>query len=391
MTFPAQEHLVLKLENIPVSDRAGLATVSVHELAYGGDHKAPSYTQTGFYYGTTLGLVKQTPQVPQNFRADLSLVGTGQNVVLRWDGPDSLTYWIRYPDGALERVDPPVRTTPTPYGPHRHTPRRSLTRGTTYTLMAGTVDGNGQAQEGYFLTTTVHATVPEFDNGVRTPWVEGTANRGRVTFAANGAEVHRPDGGLGTVTADDVTTRVVQGPTDSAGWITFPDRGVNVYHGHDATPGVLTAARVDAEEGVNAPWVGDRAHEKGWIGFTQDGVDVRKNDGGGAIDAYKASLTDLRTDTARVKGLLTLLGGMKVSHDGKGVLETSADGSFVFHHGGSIKGHVVFGYGMFVHLGQASLSMSVKPVPAVGIHGCNLAVGGTVMAGVDSGSTARKL
>ncbi|MFF0473737.1 hypothetical protein [Streptomyces sp. NPDC004284] len=453
MTLPGQGHLILKLENIPVSDQAGLAVVSIHEIAYGGDGNALPYTVPGVYYGTTLGLVKQTPQVPQNFRADHSMVDAGQNVVLRWEGPDSLTYWIRYPDGALERVDPPVRPTPTPYGPHRHTPGRSLTRGTTYTLVAGTVDGNGKAQEGYFLTTTVHATVPEFDSGarapwiggttdrgrvtftpqgarvdndtntpgtvtaaevdvetvvattgVRAPWVEGTANKGRVTFATNGVEVHRPDGGLGTVTADDVTTRVVQGLTDSAGWITFPDRGVNVYHGHDATPGVLTTARVDAEEGVNTPWVGDRTGAKGWIDFAPDGVDVRKDgtdswgtlhadkaavtgvntewvqgrsagdgwidfppngirvhrDGGndrGDITAGKADLDELHTKEARVKGQLTVGGGMKLSHDGQRLLSTLPD-RIIFSGINEFKKWVTFDQGLAVAFGNASVSMT---------------------------------
>ncbi|MFF8911720.1 hypothetical protein, partial [Streptomyces olivaceoviridis] len=134
--------------------------------------------------------------------------------------------------------------------------------------------------------------------GVHTPWVEGTANKSRVTFAANGVEVHRPNGNLGTVTADDVTTRVVQGLTDSAGWISFPDRGVNVYHGHDATLGVLTAAQVDAEEGVNTPWVGRRKAGQGWIEFPQDGIKVHKDgtDTGGTVHAEKADVTGVNTD-----------------------------------------------------------------------------------------------
>ncbi|MFF2354191.1 hypothetical protein ACFVVL_31030, partial [Kitasatospora sp. NPDC058115] len=255
VTLPGQGHLILKLENIRVSGQAGPAVVSIHEIARGGDLGAPRY-KAGLYYGTTLALVKQAPQVPQNLRADLSLVGAGQNVVLRWDGPDSLRYWIRYPDGALEDVAPPVRTAPTPYGPHEHTPGRPLTRGTTYTLVAGTADGTGQVQEGYFLTTTVHATVPEFADGVRAPWVEGTTDRGRVTFTSQGARVDNDAHAPGTVAAAEVdvesvvATGGVRAPwvegTADRGRVTFTSQGARVDNDAHA-PGTVAAAEVDVE------------------------------------------------------------------------------------------------------------------------------------------------
>ncbi|MFF2354190.1 hypothetical protein ACFVVL_31025 [Kitasatospora sp. NPDC058115] len=255
MTMPGQGHLVLQLENIQVSDRAGLAVVSIHEIAHDGDLGAQPSSVPGVYYGTTLGLVKQAPRVPQNLRADLSLVGTGQNVVLRWEGPDSLRYWIRYPDGALEDVAPPVRSAPTPYGPYQHTPGRPLTRGTTYTLVAGTVDAAGQRQEGYLLTTTVHAFVPEFAGGVRAPWIEGTTDRGRVTFTGDGVRVDDRAGSPGTVeagTADvhhDVRTTTVRGRGADSGWIDFPANGIRVYQGAgDHVWGTVAAGEVDVND-----------------------------------------------------------------------------------------------------------------------------------------------
>jgi hypothetical protein len=74
-------------------------------------------------------------------------------------------------------------------------------RGTTYTLMAGTGPGQPQGQ-GYFLTTTVHARIPEFESGTRTPWAGGTTKKGHVTFSTAGVEVRDENGAWGTVSAD---------------------------------------------------------------------------------------------------------------------------------------------------------------------------------------------
>ncbi|MFG2147164.1 hypothetical protein ACGFRG_23635 [Streptomyces sp. NPDC048696] len=295
MTLPAQEYLVLKLENIPVSEHAGLALLVIHEIAGRG----PLGTNPSC---TALAVVKQTPQVPQNFRADESLVGADKNVVLRWDGPDSLKYWIRYPDGGpLEPVNPPVRPTPVPYGPHSHTPTRPLKRGSTYTLVAGTADNSGQVQEGYFLTTTVHARIPEFESGTRTPWVEGTTDRGRVTFTTDGVKVETDDPKhvLGTVKArtvdvHDVKADKVKGQTAASGWIDFPDTGIHVYHGPNPDLGVVTADRTDVN-GVNTKWVGDHAAGNGWIEFPKSGTTVHK-DGSqqlGTVSAHTAALNSV--------------------------------------------------------------------------------------------------
>lgn len=306
MTLPAQESLTLTLENIPVSDHPGLVLIEIHEIAYGGE--TPVTSMPGHPSYTKLALVKQTPQVPQNFRAEHSLVGAGENVVLHWDGPTNLTYGIRYPDGSVERVNPPVRPAPIPYGPYHHTPTRSLTRGTTYTLVAGTPGSDGHIQEGYFLTTTVHALIPEFESGARALWVEGTTDRGRVTFTGDGVKVDDHNRVLGTVeagTADvhDVRTGKVEGKAADSGWIDFPGTGITVHHGPSDDLGVVTAERIDVN-GVNTEWVGDRDRGKGWIGFPQSGIDVRK-DGGqepGTVAADKADLNGVNTTWVQGRG-----------------------------------------------------------------------------------------
>ncbi|MFE7189267.1 hypothetical protein, partial [Kitasatospora sp. NPDC057595] len=255
--LPGQESFVLKLEDIPVSDQAGLVVISLNEKAATSGSSMNRYP-----FITNLALVKQRPLVPQNLRAESALVSAGDDVVLRWDGPDSLTYWIRYPDGLSEPVPPPARPVPVPFGAYEHTPSRALTRGTTYTLVAGTADSNGQVEEGYFLTTTVHAVVPEFESGARAPWVEGTTDQGRVTFTEDGVRVDDDNGVRGTVAAgtadvDKVRTEKVGGRGTDSGWITFPDAGIAVHHGSGQDLGAVAAKRVSAE-GVNTEWVQGR-------------------------------------------------------------------------------------------------------------------------------------
>ncbi|MFD0345056.1 hypothetical protein ACFQ0M_01165 [Kitasatospora aburaviensis] len=375
--------------------------------------------------------------------------------MLQWDGPGDLDYAVLDQTGAEVHRAPAV---PGPASAHQEYSWTTSApkRGTTYTLVAK-APGSGR-QRGYFLTTTVHALVPEFESGTRTLWVEGTTNRGRVTFAADGAEIRDPSGDLGRVRADkadvdNVTTRLVQGRTDSAGWITFPDRGVNVYHGHDSTPGVLTAAQVDAEgvdttwvgsreagrgwieftrpgatlhkdggqergtltadkvdvNGLNTTWVGDRDGGKGWVEFPQSGVNVRKDggqawgdvaadkadlngintkwvqgpgtgdgwiefprgvrvlrDGGhdvGAVIAGKANLNELHTVEARVsgeahvRGLLTVGGGMKLSHDGERMFVTLPD-RIIFYGINEFKKWVSMERGMAVSFQTGGVSMT---------------------------------
>ncbi|MFB7469693.1 hypothetical protein [Kitasatospora sp. NPDC056184] len=295
--LPGQESFVLKLENIPISDRPGLVVIGMNEKAANGGTSINRYP-----FVTNLALVKQTPLVPQNFRAEIALVDAGDDVVLRWDGPDSLRYWIRYPDGTLEPVDPPARPAPVPFGPHQHTPALALKRGTTYTLVAGTTDSGGEVQEGYFLTTTVHAGIPEFESGARAPWVEGTEEQGRVTFTAGGVRVDNDNGTPGTVlagTADvhEVRTEKVRGKGANAGWIELPDAGITVHHGPGPELGAVVAKRIDAE-GVNTTWVGDRTTGKGWIEFPSAGIGVRK-DGGQEWGTVAADKADLNSVTAQ--------------------------------------------------------------------------------------------
>ncbi|MET8629910.1 hypothetical protein ABZW30_40355 [Kitasatospora sp. NPDC004669] len=319
--------LVLKLENIPVSAGAGLSLLEIRDNAYGGDG---NLARRDGHYTTHLGLVKQTPRVPRNFRAQKSLVNGDANeqLVLLWDGPTDLDYEILDQPGTAIHHERAVPGAAAAHKDYRW-PTSAPKRGTTYTLVAK-APGAGQQQRGYFLTTTVHAVVPEFESGTRTPWVEGTAGKGRVTFATDGVEVHRPNGNLGRVTADDVITRVVQGLTDSAGWITFPDRGVNVYHGHGATLGVLTAARVDAE-GVNTTWVGSREAGQGWIAFTQPGATLYKDDSGQERGTFTAEKVD-------VHGLNTTWVGDR--DGGKGWLEFPQSGINVRKDGGGAWGNV---------------------------------------------------
>ncbi|CAN3983861.1 Cytochrome c551/c552 [Kitasatospora purpeofusca] len=357
--------LVLKLENIPVAEGAGLSLLEIRERAGGGDDNLAMRQD---HYTTYLGLAKQTPRVPRNFRADRSLldVDAGEQLVLRWDGPNGLDYAILDQTGAQVHSEPAAPGAAPAHQEYSWT-TAAPKRGTTYTLVAKAA-GGGQ-QRGYFLTTTVHAVIPEFASGTRTPWVEGVANKGRLVLAADGAEVRNPAGDLGRITADkadvdNVTTRLVQGRTDSAGWITFPDQGVNVYHGSNSDLGVLTAARADVEgvntkwagsrdagsgwieftqpgatlhkdgnqdlgaltadkvdvEGVNTKWVGDRDAGKGWVGFPQDGIDIRK-DGGqawGTVHADKADVDGINTKW--VQGRSTSDGWIEFPAEGVRVL-----------------------------------------------------------------------
>ncbi|MGW2376531.1 MULTISPECIES: hypothetical protein [Kitasatospora] len=317
--------LVLKLENVPVSEGAGLSLLEIRDNAYGGDG---GVARRDGHFTTHLGLVKQTPQVPRNFRPEKSLVNGDANeqLVLLWDGPTDLNYDIVDQTGTVIHQEPAVGPGYREYSPKIPAPKR----GTTYTLVAN-APGAGQQQRGYFLTTTVHAVVPEFESGTRTPWVEGTTDKGRVTFATNGVKVQLPDGRLGTVTADDVTTRLVQGLTDDAGWMTFPNRGVNIYHGHNATPGILTAARVDAEEGVNTPWVGSREAGQSWIAFTEPGATLYKDNGGQERGTFTAEKVD-------VHGLNTTWVGDR--DGGKGWVEFPQSGINVRKDGGGAWGNI---------------------------------------------------
>ncbi|MFE6871279.1 hypothetical protein ACFVFS_32565 [Kitasatospora sp. NPDC057692] len=295
--FPSQASMTLTLDNIPITREGGLVLLTVRERT--GISEGPTKTEMGDYE-TTLAVVKQTPRVPRNFHPVSSLVDgdKGGQLELRWNGPDNLHYWIHHPDGPVVHIEPfpgPV-VKDRPYSGSVPVPKR----GTTYTLIAGTNEG-GQQQHGYFLTTTAHAIIPEFEGGTRSPWVEGTVLKGRIGFTADGVDVRDPQHDLGRVTAakadvDRVITRLVQGRTDDNGWITFPDSGVHVYHGPTDVPGVVTAARADLD-GVNTRWAGSRDAGAGWIEFTPSGASLHKDGNGtaGDITAGKADLRSVNT------------------------------------------------------------------------------------------------
>ncbi|MFD5436258.1 hypothetical protein ACFWJ4_29445 [Kitasatospora sp. NPDC127067] len=360
--FKGSGSLVLVLEGFPVSAKAGLVLLRVAERAANGP-----WVKTN---PVTLSLLKREPKVPRNFRPRASLVAAGKDVVLQWSGPDDLTYQIQGPDGPPEPVPP--RTGTAAGWQWSPKPGQEPKRDATYTLIA---TSPSRQQPGYILTTTVHLRSPEFEgvtatDGVHTPWVEGTTDRGRVVLTAQGAQVRNDSNAPGTVSAatadvDTVTATWVRGRDGSAGWIQFPSDGIKVGHGAGNDLGTVTAEKISVN-GINTTWVGDRDSGKGWIDFPQSGVNVRKDgqqewgtvaadkadlngvntkwvqgrsasDGWiefppaglnvyqgagsnqwGTVAADKADLNDLVTQRAQVKERLTLHGGLTVDN----VLET---------------------------------------------------------------------
>ncbi|MDT0448584.1 hypothetical protein [Streptomyces hesseae] len=347
LTLPAEESLVLVLEDIPVSSAEGLVCLQIRERSGGGDSNIP-IRKADFI--TTLGLVKQAPKVPCNFRPEknsLVDVDAGGNVVLRWEGPDNLDYWIRDPEGNEVLAQSAAQGPRVVRQSYTWSPASAPKRGATYTLIAGTV-GAGQQQQGYFLTTTVHARVPEFDSGTRTPWVEGTPNKSRVTFTAAGVEIRNGTGGWGTVAADAVdvdrvNTGSVHGRNSDDGWIDFPKAGVQVRDGQNDL-GILTAGKADVD--------------------------------------------DLLAGQGQVKGHLVVDGGMKVSDGGERTLEASDNGVLVHNGlsvsgGGDIKGVLELHNGIYVHIDELNYVSAGTGMGGMAIKG-NLAVTGTILAETDT-------
>ncbi|MFF4852552.1 hypothetical protein [Streptomyces sp. NPDC001194] len=284
--------LALVLDGFPVSGVPGLVLLQVTERAANGARVQSN--------PVTLSLLKQVSRVPRNFRPKDSLVAAGKDVVLRWDGPDTLTYRIQGPDGAAETVTSRNGASGWEWSPKAgQEPKRDA----TYTLMA---TSPGSQQPGSFLTTTVHLRSPEFESvtatgGVHAPWVEGTADRGRIAFTARGAQVQDDAQAPGTVSAataeaETVSTVRVGGRDTGAGWIRFPSDGIRVGRGPGDDLGTVTADKIGVN-GINTPWVGDRDAGKGWIEFPQSGANVRK-DGTqewGTVAADKADLNGINT------------------------------------------------------------------------------------------------
>ncbi|MFD4656976.1 hypothetical protein ACFWP2_15275 [Kitasatospora sp. NPDC058444] len=316
--FKGGGSLVLALEGFPVSSKPGLVLLQVAERAASGP-----WVKTN---PVSLSLLKQEPRVPRNFRPRASLVAAGTDVLLQWDGPDSLTYQIQGPDGPPELVPP--RTGTAPGWQWSPKPGQEPKRDATYTLIA--TSGTNQ-QPGYILTTTVHLRRPEFESvtatdGVHAPWVEGTTDRGRVVLTAHGAQVRDDANALGTVSAatadvETVTAASVRGRDSGAGWIEFPPAGLNVFQGAGSRAwGTVAADKADLN-GVNTKWVQGRSTSDGWIEFPPAGLNVYQGTGShqwGTVAADKADLNDVITHRAQVKERLTLHGGLTVDN----VLET---------------------------------------------------------------------
>ncbi|MEV7547875.1 hypothetical protein, partial [Streptomyces sp. NPDC089915] len=174
--------MILALEGFPVSSTPGPVLLQVTEIV-----ESDMWTDES---PVTLSLLKQAPRVPRNFRPQLSLVAAGTDVVLRWDGPDTLLYAIQGPDGPPQPVPARQGGAGWQWSP---APGDEPKRDATYTLIA-TSPAPVPQQSGYFLTTTVHLLSPEFESvtatrGTHTPWVEGTEGRGKIYFTPEGAEI----------------------------------------------------------------------------------------------------------------------------------------------------------------------------------------------------------
>ncbi|MER5569981.1 hypothetical protein ACWCY1_19060 [Streptomyces goshikiensis] len=327
--FTPGDSMVLSLDGFPVSDKEGLVRLTVNEIS-GGDPGDGVRT-----HPLTLSLLKRAPKAPRNFRPEEALVDGGENVILVWDGPDTLTYTIEGPDGLSvpvpQRSGPDWRWSPGPDD--------APLRDATYTLVATSPDGR---QPGYFLTTTVAVRRPEFEavtatQGLFAPRIEGTTDKGVIVLTEDGVEVLAADGEPGLVSAgkadvEGVTTRWVRGRDAAAGWIEFPAAGLNVFRGEgDRKWGTVAADKADLN-GINTAWVQGRDAAAGWIEFPAAGVNVFRGEGDrqwGTVAADKADLNDLVTDRARVKDRLTLDGGLTVTD----VLETQSGPSRLIVHG----------------------------------------------------------
>lgn len=327
--FTPGDSMVLSLDGFPVSDKEGLVRLTVNEIS-GGDPGDGVRT-----HPLTLSLLKRAPKAPRNFRPEEALVDGGENVILVWDGPDTLTYTIEGPDGLSvpvpQRSGPDWRWSPGPGD--------APLRDATYTLVATSPDGR---QPGYFLTTTVAVRRPEFEavtatQGLFAPRIEGTTDKGVIVLTEDGVEVLAADGEPGLVSAgkadvEGVTTRWVRGRDAAAGWIEFPAAGLNVFRGEgDRKWGTVAADKADLN-GINTAWVQGRDAAAGWIEFPAAGVNVFRGEGDrqwGTVAADKADLNDLVTDRARVKDRLTLDGGLTVTD----VLETQSGPSRLIVHG----------------------------------------------------------
>ncbi|MEZ0074925.1 hypothetical protein [Planotetraspora sp. GP83] len=261
--FAPGDYMLLTLEDVTVAPTAGVAVLMVTETI-----RTPSGWQIS---DAAVPLVKAAPKEippPRDFRPDKAMLDAGENLTLSWDGSNDFSYEIRFPGGQVD-VAPDARA---------WSPAEAPKRATTYILVA--TDPTTQQQ--HFLTTTVQVRYPVLETltatiGIDTPWVQGTANKGRVTFTDTGVEIFNNSGGQGTVTADKadlngVNTEWVQGRSSDDGQITFPKDGIDVRQGNGAW-GNVHADKADLN-GVNTEWVQGRSSDDGWISFPKEGLNV---------------------------------------------------------------------------------------------------------------------
>ncbi|MER6916411.1 hypothetical protein ABT354_32525 [Streptomyces sp. NPDC000594] len=289
--FESGRSLVVVLDGFPVSDQPGVVLLKATEVGTGPTGQNPKPP-------VTLSLLKRVPRVPRNFRPEASLIEAGGKVTLLWDGPDTLNYEIQYPDGTLESV--PQR------GPSGWTwspkANKAPKHAATYTLIA--TPPNAQHPP-YHLTTSVQLSNPEYKSltatvGVHTPWVQGTTNRGRIFFTAQGAAIRNASNTRGIVTADkaelrELVTDVAQvkndltvgGKADIAG---------ELHAGGDTTVGgaLTVSGRVDAHGELHttqnavvdgALRVGGRVDAGGDLRVAQNAAVVGALSVGGRVDA----------------------------------------------------------------------------------------------------------
>jgi hypothetical protein len=240
------------LQNVVVNPREGLVVLTVRERASIGRTAAKRVRNA------VQCLVKKAPRAPRDFRPEQSMVDNGDNIVLKWDGPSDLQYWIQFADGGRQQVGGTGQWSPAPgTGPNRDT---------TYTLVA-----TSGGQDKYFLTTTVHLRNPTFETitatvGTNTPWIQGTGNdNSRATFSALGVDINNAAGGGGRIGADEaavngVRTGWVQGRNSDDGWISFPKSGVNVYRDGQSVWGTVVADQLN----INSMSL-NRAEVNGWL------------------------------------------------------------------------------------------------------------------------------
>ncbi|MFI8339134.1 hypothetical protein ACIF8W_03500 [Streptomyces sp. NPDC085639] len=183
----------LVLDGFPVSGASGLGLLHALERTANGARvqKNP----------VILSLLKQLPEVPRTFRAKQSPVATGQDVILQWDGPDTLVHRIQGPDGSPATVTPTPGATGWQGSPAAgHEPKRDA----TYTLIAtpprlivhGRLDAEGEMKADHTVTVTGDLTTLGMLRVQGESRLQGKANAGAHLSARNAGDwiMHTNDG-----------------------------------------------------------------------------------------------------------------------------------------------------------------------------------------------------